>query len=136
MSYDFDTLMNEAYTYLETDKPANNTHLILPKIIYESNNIRLIWKNVNEFLNVINRQADHFINFIKTEYIDKEFSFIPEGLIIHGKYLKQQFIYDIAIKYVNMYVSCSVCKSINTKLIKSSKMYNFECLDCSHTKNM
>ena len=138
MSYDFDTLMNEAYDSLENT--TNNTHLILPKIICEITVTRINWKNVNEYLKIIKRHPDHFINFLKIEYPDKEFSWfsgsISDGLIIHGKFLKQQFIHDFALKYINMFVICSACKSADTNLIKNSKLYCFECLDCGHSKNL
>jgi translation initiation factor 2 beta subunit (eIF-2beta)/eIF-5 len=139
MSYDFDTLMNEAYESLE--KTTNNTHLILPKIIYETTVTRIHWRNVIDYLKIIKRQPDHFISFIKAEYPDKEISWfsnsISDGIIIHGKFLKQQLLHDFAMKYINVYVICSACKSADTELTKlSSKMYSFECLDCGHNKNM
>lgn len=138
MSYDFDTLMNEAYECLEK---KNTTHLILPKIDYTSTVTRLHWKNVIDFLRVIRRNSNHFITFLKTEYPDKEISWfsnsVSDGIIIHGKFLKQQIINDIAIKYINQYVICSACKSTDTELVKtSSKMNCFECLSCGHNKNI
>lgn len=138
MSYDFDTLMNEAYESLER---KNETHLILPKIECISTVTKLHWKNVINYLKVIKRKPDHFITFLKTEYPDKEISWfsnsISDGIIIHGKFLKQQIINDIAIKYINQFVICSACKSIDTELVKAfSKMNYFECLNCGHNKNM
>jgi translation initiation factor 2 beta subunit (eIF-2beta)/eIF-5 len=138
MSYDFDTLMNEAYDCLEK---KNENHLILPKIVCVSTVTKLHWKNVINYLKVIKRKPDHFITFLKIEYPDKEINWfsnsISDGIIIHGKFLKQQIINDIVIKYINQFVICSACKSINTELIKSSsKMHYFECLDCGHNKNM
>ena len=139
MSYDFNTLMNEAYDSLE--KTTNDTHLILPKVICETTVTRIHWKNVTDYLKIIKRKPDHFINFIKVEYPDKEVSWfsnsISDGIIIHGKFLKQQLLQDLAMKYINAYVICSACKSADTELSKSSsKMYYFECLDCGHNKNM
>jgi len=134
MSYDFETLMNDAYDCL--DETINNTRLILPKIIFEYTTTRVVWKNTNAYLQLINRSEDHFLNFLKLEYPDKKFSFISNNLIIHSKQLKQDFIHDLAINYINKFVICDVCKSTNTDLLKIKKIYKMECLDCGHCKNM
>jgi len=138
MSYDFECLINEAYESLET---RTKTNLVLPKVESYSTVTRLHWKNIMDYLKLINRTPEHFINYIKTENPDKEISWMSgelnEGIIIHGKFLKQQLINDIIIKYINSFVICSACKSYNTELIKkSSKLYYFECIDCEHNKNM
>jgi translation initiation factor 2 beta subunit (eIF-2beta)/eIF-5 len=138
MTYEFNVLMNEAYEQLEK-KP--DSQLILPKINCETTVTRLHWKNVVDYLKIIKRNPDHFINFLKTEYPDKEISWfsgsLSDGLIIHGKFLKQQLIHDFLLKYINQFVTCSACKSNETELTKlSSKLYCFECLDCGHNKNI
>ena len=138
MTYEFDTLMNEAYESLEK---KNDTKLVLPKIDCVTSVTRLHWKNVIDYLILIKHNPEHFIGFLKTEYQDKEISWysgdISDGLIIHGKFLKQQLINDFLLKYINQFVTCSACKSNNTELSKlSSKLYSFECLDCGHSKNI
>ena len=138
MTYEFNVLMNEAYEQLEK-KP--DSQLILPKINCETTVTRLHWKNVVDYLKIIKRNPDHFINFLKTEYPDKEISWfsgsLSDGLIIHGKFLKQQLIHDFLLKYINQFVTCSACKSNETELTKiSSKLYCFECLSCGHSKNL
>lgn len=138
MNYTYEELVNEAYNVLEN---KNNLKLVLPKINCESNVTRLHWKNVIDYLKILKRNPKHFINFLKTEYVDKQIDWfsgsLSDGLIIHGKYLKQQIINDFIIKYINQFVICSACKSNETELNKiSSKLYNFECLNCGHNKNI
>ena len=137
MTYEFNTLMNEAYELLEK---KNDTKLVLPKVECDISITRLHWKNVIDYLKLVKRNPDHFINFLKSEYQDKEISWysndIKDGLIIHGKFLKQHMINDIILKYINQFVICSACKSNDTELTKiSSKLYSFKCLDCEHCKN-
>ena len=138
MNYEFDILMNEAYECLEK---KNDAKLVLPKINCDISVTRLHWKNIIDYLKLIKRNPDHFISFLKSEYQDKEISWysgdIADGLIIHGKFLKQQMVIDIILKYINHFVTCSACKSNETELSKlSSKLYSFECLTCGHTKNI
>ena len=138
MTYEFNTLMNEAYEQLDK---KNDSKLILPKIICETSVTRLYWKNVVDYLSLIKRNPEHFINFLKSEYQDKEISWysgnISDGIIIHGKFIKQQLVSDFIVKYISVFVTCSACKSNYSELTKlSSKLYCFECLDCGHSKNM
>ena len=138
MSYNFDNLVNEAYESLEQ---KNDLQLVLPKIEIELMVTRLHWKNVIDYLTITKRNPTHFINFLKTEYPDKKIDWvsgsISDGLIIHGKFLKQQLIHDFVVKYINQFVICSACKSNETELIKiSSNLYCFECLNCGHNKNI
>ena len=138
MNYDFNILMDEAYESLDK---KNDTKLVLPKIECETSVTRLHWKNAVDYLSLLKRNPDHFINFLKAEYQDKEISWysgdLSEGIIIHGKFLKQQLVNDFILKYINQFVTCSACKSNETELSKlSSKLYSFKCLDCGHDKNI
>jgi translation initiation factor 2 beta subunit (eIF-2beta)/eIF-5 len=138
MNYEFDILMNEAYEQLEK---KSDIKLVLPKIECETSVTRLHWKNVIDYLKILKRNPDHFINFLKIEYQDKEICWysgdLSDGLIIHGKFVKQQLVHDFILKYMNQFVTCSACKSNETELTKlSSKLYSFECLECGHNKNM
>ena len=69
MSYDFECLLNEAYESLEI---KTKTNLVLPKVESYSTVTRLHWKNIMDYLKLINRTPEHFINYIKTENPDKE----------------------------------------------------------------
>ena len=136
-TFDFNIMADEAYQQLETD--TRNETLILPTIITEIGTTRLHWKNVKEYLRVIRRHPDHFMEFLKKEFTNKEINWysgsISDGLIIHGKGQKQVHITDIALKYVNTYVICSSCGKSNSILTKqNSKFYEFECLKCNMTK--
>lgn len=132
MLLNFETMVNETYNYIEQDIKGET--LILPKSIIECTITKLYWKNVKNYLKVIKRHPDHFMNFLKKEFTNREVNWVSssksDGLIIHGKGLKPNNITEISLKYVNMYVKCSSCKKTNTFMIKS----DFECLDCGMKK--
>jgi translation initiation factor 2 subunit 2 len=139
MIKDFMTLVDEAYSKLE--KESKLTNIILPNFNIEISTTRIHWKNVVEILNTINRSEDHFMSFIKCEFVNKEIAWYSanksDGLIIHGKYKKKNEITNIVNKYINNYVICSSCKSYNTLLHKhSNKQYEFECVHCGCKKIM
>ena len=132
----FELMVNEAYDLLDT---YSEDKLVLPKIESEINVNRLYWKNIIEYLNIMNRHPDHFIIFLKNELSNKEIHWYSgnkaDGIIIHGKHLKNTKIIDIIKKYINMYIVCLCCKKLNTELNKiTSKIYEFKCLCCGMTK--
>jgi len=141
MELNFNEMVDKVYFILDKDIQINKINkIILPKFDIIIETTRLIWKNINDFLNIINRQPEHFIEFLKYELNNKEIYWISanninDGLIIHGKRQKLKDINDIANKYINLCVICFSCKKNNTILKKFiSKKYNFICLDCGLEK--
>jgi translation initiation factor 2 beta subunit (eIF-2beta)/eIF-5 len=136
MENNFESMATDAYEILNKDK--NGDLLILPKIDIDISVSRLHWKNVKEYLQIINRHPDHFMNYLKHEISNKEINWYSnsksDGLIIHGKYQKKSEIIDIALKYVNYCVICSSCKKANSIINKENRYYEFMCLDCGMKK--
>lgn len=137
MSYNFNAIADELYQYLNKNKEAQS--LVLPSVETEISPTRLHWKNVKEYLKLIQRDPDHFMDFIKKEIPDKNINWYSssksEGLIIHGKYLKPVLVKELAMKYVNVFVVCPSCKQVETQMIKSgAKKYEFECNECGMHK--
>jgi translation initiation factor 2 beta subunit (eIF-2beta)/eIF-5 len=143
MSISFDEMVDECYKLLDNnidnqDNKVNN--LILPNMIIETSVVRLHWKNVLEYLNVINREPEHFIDFLRKEMPNKQISWYSgekkDGLLIHSTRQKKAEISNLAIKYVNTYVSCSCCHKNNSNLTKDhdTKKYEYKCLECGFNK--
>jgi translation initiation factor 2 beta subunit (eIF-2beta)/eIF-5 len=135
-NYSFDSMVNESYQLLEV---YSEDKLVLPKLETEINMSRLYWKNIMEYLNVLNRSPDHFYIFLKNELCNNEINWYSgnkdDGILIRGKNKKNTEIIELIKKYINKYVICSCCKKINTELNKiTSKKYEFKCLCCEMTK--
>ncbi len=139
MSYNFEEMVNEAYQTLAETNSEGCNKLVLPKIETNIETTRMHWKNVKEFLKVVCRHPDHFMAFLKSELPDKEINWFSgsksDGLLIHGKRLKQTLIVEMSMKYINMYVLCPSCGKCDTSLNKfDSRLLKFECHDCGTTK--
>jgi len=135
--YDFNKMVDEAY--LQLDNKKRGSLLILPNIITEIGTTRLHWKNVKEYLKTISRNPDHFIDYLRQQMPGREINWFSgsksDGLIIHGRFQKQNEISELAIKYVKEYVSCPSCNKTESLMRKlESKMYEFECLSCGMKK--
>lgn len=138
MEFDFETMVDKEYQFLNNDR--RNETLILPSIITEIGPVRMHWKNVKEYLKVIQRHPDHFIEFLRHEIPGKNIDWFSasksDGLIIHGKCQKTSKLSELAFKYIEMYVKCLSCKKIDSSLIKTgAHKYEFECRECGFTKN-
>ena len=132
MDTNFEIMLENIYSQLIKKK---KTSLNLPNLIIENSPTKLYWRNITEYLNIINRDHDHFYNYIKSQYSDKDINWYSsnksDGLIIHGKFLKNNIITNIFNKYVNTFVICNSCKHYNTILIKKNcKTFYFKCNEC------
>ncbi len=139
MDQTFIDMVNKAYQTLEQESKGDT--LILPTIVTEIGTTRLHWKNVKDYLRVVRRHPDHFMDFLKDQLPGKDVNWYSgsksDGLIIHGKYQKQAEVSELAIKYVKTFVVCSSCGSADTSLTKqSSKSHEFECQSCGMKKFM
>lgn len=135
----FQEMLDNSYELLNNEN-NNKFKLILPNFNIKIEITRLQWFNVYDFLNILNRPSEHFINFLKYELNNKNINWInsnsiEDGLIIHGKKQSIKDIKDIVNKYINYFVICISCKKYNSILDKfTSIKYNFKCLDCGMTK--
>jgi len=124
MDFDFNTLVNNAYSILNNQ--THNGNLILPEVVVEIGTTRIHWKNVKEYLKVIQRNPDHFMSWLKSELPGKEINWYSgsksEGLIIHGKRQTKKDISHILMKYIKKYVTCSSCKNSNSTLTKENSI--------------
>lgn len=137
MEFDFNTLVNNAYLILNNQTKGDN--LILPEIVVEIGTTRLHWKNVKNFLKVVRRHPEHFMDWLKSELPSHQINWFSgsksDGLIIHGKRQRKSDVKDLALKYVNEFVICPSCKKADSQMLKiNSKQYEFECLDCGMKK--
>jgi translation initiation factor 2 beta subunit (eIF-2beta)/eIF-5 len=133
----FNKLVTDAYHILDNQSYSQN--LILPELDVDINTTRLHWKNIINFLEVVKRDSEHFIEWLKSEMPNKEISWFSgsksDGLLIHGKRQKKSDIADLALKYVSNYIVCSSCKRVDTQMIKiKHKQYEFKCFDCGMKK--
>ena len=136
-SISFENMLNNTYNLINIHK---QNKLILPNMDVIINTNKLYWNNVYDFLKLINRNEDHFLNFLKYELNNKEINWIStlsieDGLIIHEKFPKLNKIIEVRNKYISQYVICSSCNSYNTVLNKFIfKKYKFLCLNCNLSK--
>jgi translation initiation factor 2 beta subunit (eIF-2beta)/eIF-5 len=133
-------MVNKSYLILDNITNINN-NIVLPKLQTEITPTKLYWKNIIEYITILNRNDEHFYLYIKNELRDKDINWYTnnknDGIIIYGKNLKKINLLDLIKKYINLYVICSSCKKADTIMNKiTSKIYEFKCLSCEMIKNI
>jgi translation initiation factor 2 subunit 2 len=112
-----------------------NDIIIGGNFIKNGNNV--IWKNVKEFLKISKRPPDHFLAFLRKESIytiNWHSESKSTGLTFNQKKIKNDFLIEKMKTYLNDYVICKSCKSINTYIEKDKQIrkYNFICVNCNN----
>lgn len=130
----FEEMLNEIYNSIEEKK--RNVHIELPKPILIKSGHNTLWKNIKQYLRIIRRPPDHFLDFLKYE-MSIQVNWITEsksdGCILYNK-VKEDILYDLMKKYIKDYVFCKSCKSNETYIIKIKELrkYNFVCTECQN----
>ena len=135
MNKTFIEMTNEAYELLNINNTDIDNNILLPKLDVDITITKLYWKNIIEYTNIINRDPEHFLIFLKNELSSNEINWYSEnkqdGIIIHGKGLRKLNLSELIKKYINNYVICASCKKKITELHKITfKKYEFKCLIC------
>ena len=113
---------------------STNNKVDTPNVIYDKTK-RTYWNNYTINCNQINKDCETVKKYFENEFknvcsIDKK-----GRLIIKGKYTDKMIICTFK-NYINKYVQCSLCKSLQTNIIKDHDIrLNFiHCSNCNYKK--
>ena len=131
INLEFEEMLDNAYKLIYNNSVQK---LILPKLDIEIEPTRLHWKNTKEYLILLNRNPDHFLQFLQNEIPDKMINWFSnkkaDGILFSGKFKKYYNLTDIIYKYIDLFVICYSCKNINTTIVKDQ----FFCNNCGFHK--
>lgn len=127
----FDEMLDNLYTELNKCS-LNKITLHKPIIVGKS---KPVWVNAKNFLKDINRNPDHFINFLSKNSngdVNWKSQHKSEG-IIFGFKINETKLKNIMQEYIKKYVSCNQCNSCNTKFEKDVTIRKNKviCSDCN-----
>jgi translation initiation factor 2 subunit 2 len=100
----------------------------VPKVDVFYEGKRTIWRNFEEILQVIDREASHLLPYILRE-IGTAGEQNGNRVIFQGIISKEQ-LQDRLNRYIATYVICSVCKRPDTHLIKKGRISLLKCGAC------
>lgn len=120
------------------DEHGIGTHIktthIPPPQLARSGTRRMLIRNFVVISNTLNRDTQHIAIFIEKELgLTEPPRLTTNGLSIKGRY-DQIDIQTLFTKYINRFVLCSQCKSLNTILQKKNKLTFNKCNGCQSSK--
>jgi translation initiation factor 2 subunit 2 len=138
--YDYTNLLDRLYSELRTNHPnlVSRKKIIVPcPQLARMGKIKTMVLNFNIISLSIHRQPDHIRSFFSSELkcdcsIDANIR-----LIIKGRYVQNQ-IESIFKNYITNYVSCHMCQTHDTILIKDqiTRLYFLQCDLCGSKRSV
>ena len=133
----FDIMLDDVYEKLEsyTNNIKMQSKITLPKPELIKHGHHFIWKNMKDFLRIVNKPPEHVVKFFSEE-LKCQITWITEsksdGINIDYNKLSSTTINELMKKYVLEYVYCKKCTSTNSIISKDSQLrkYLFVCQNC------
>ena len=131
-TYSYDFLLKRLYKIMEAKKNQNR-RLDIPKIYLEGSNTRKTWVNFGDVAKVLNRQKEHLLSYICSEFrIDASLGGEGQMYLKTKQTITEPMLKNILSQYIQYYVQCRKCKSYKTILKKdqSTRLPQIYCEDC------
>jgi translation initiation factor 2 subunit 2 len=100
-------------------------------------NKKTIWTNFNKICDLLNRNKDHVMSFFSTELGIQTSIDGNNNFLMRGRFQSKQ-IENLVTRYINEYVICKMCHSIDTLLTRDSitKLYFLNCSNCNSQRSV
>jgi translation initiation factor 2 subunit 2 len=139
-TYSYADLLDRVVDLLQANNPdlvEKKRTRIKPPQLQMVGSRKTLWVNFQEICTMMQRDPLHVYSFLMAELGTEGSIDGNERLIIRGRYLPK-YIESLLRKYVIEYVTCEMCRSPNTDLIKdqSSRLYFCHCRDCGSKRSV
>lgn len=138
--YTYDELLDRVVGLLAANNPdlveKKRTRIKPPQLQLMSSK-KTMWQNYQEICSMMQRDPQHVYQFFMAELGTEGSIDGNQRLIIRGKYVAK-YIESLLRKYVIEYVTCEMCRSPNTDLVKDqgSRLYFCNCRDCGSSRSV
>ena len=131
-------LLSRVYDQLRANNPDlvdPKKALIRPPIVNRVGTSRIIWKNFAEICRTMRRDQNHVMNFFLTELSTTGSMTSQQEFLMKGKFVPK-YIESLLKKYINEYVTCHMCRGVDTKLSRdtNARMNIMTCEKCGATR--
>jgi translation initiation factor 2 subunit 2 len=128
--YETNFLVDRLFNTLES-KIGNKKKFSMKRPVVNDINKKTYIKNFEELCTMLNRDENHFKNYIEKELNIASSINENKALILDSRFKSAQ-IEDVINKYAKTYVVCKEpeCKSGNTQMIKENRINYLVCNSC------
>lgn len=139
-TYSYADLLDRVVDLLHSNNPdlvEKKRTRIKPPQLQMVGSRKTLWVNFQEICSMMQRDPLHVYSFLMAELGTEGSIDGNERLIIRGRYLPK-YIESLLRKYVLEYVTCEMCRSPNTDLIKDqgSRLYFCNCRECGSKRSV
>ena len=127
----FEQLLDKTYESITSLKNFNKVNLKEPQISYINN--KKCWIDVKTFLKDVNRESEHFINFLKKQTENSiQWRTSNKSEIIFKSRVNKILLKKYMVNYIKHCVLCKQCNNTQTILKKDKdiKKYKLHCGNC------
>ena len=98
---------------------------------------KTLWVNFQEICTMMQRPPEHVFQFFMAELGTEGSIDGNQRLVIRGKYVPK-YIESLLRKYIVEYVTCQMCRSPNTELVKdqATRLHFCNCSDCGSVRSV
>lgn len=139
-NYTYDELLDRVVDLLQANNPdlieKKRTRIKPPQLQLLSSK-KTLWVNFQEICSMLQRDPQHVYQFFMAELGTEGSLDGNQRLIIRGRYLAK-YIESLLRKYVAEYVTCEMCRSPSTDLVRDqrSRLYLCNCRECGSSRSV
>jgi len=131
-------LLERVYEKLRANNPDlvdKKKALLRPPAVEQLGTNRIIWKNFSEICKTMRREPTHVSNFFLTELGTTGSMTSQQQFLLKGKF-KPKYIESLLKKYITEYVTCNMCRGVDTNLSRDTgaRMSIMTCESCGATR--
>ncbi|KAJ9462800.1 Eukaryotic translation initiation factor 2 subunit beta [Diplonema papillatum] len=138
--YTYPEILSRVYERIKANNPTYGTktvYKIRPPNVQRDGTKKVAFTNFAEICKSLNRPQDHLFNFTLTELGTSGNIDGNNCLILKGR-LNVKHIEGLLRKYIEAYVTCNMCHSVDTKLVKDphSRLTTLHCNQCNASRTV
>lgn len=138
--YSYSDLLDRVVGILHSQNPdliEKKRRNMKPPQLTRAGTKKTLWVNFQEICTMMQRPPDHVHQFFMAELGTEGSIDGNHRLVIRGKYVPK-YIESLLRKYIVEYVTCQMCRSPNTELVKdsSTRLQFINCKDCGSSRSV
>ncbi|GBG29070.1 Eukaryotic translation initiation factor 2 subunit 2 [Hondaea fermentalgiana] len=136
--FSYQHLLDRMYAELRANNPdlVNKKRAVLrPPEVMRLGTSKILFANFDAICQGMRRDPDHVMRFFLAELGTTGSIDGSKRFIMKGKFTPKN-ISSILVKYIGEYVTCSMCKQVETKLVRdaNSRMAFLQCQSCGASR--
>jgi translation initiation factor 2 subunit 2 len=139
-NYEYPELLDRLMQRLHSNNPdlmEKKRRNMKPPQLTRVGTRKTLWVNFQEICTIMQRSPEHVFAFFMAELGTEGSIDGNHRLVIRGRYVPK-YIESLLRKYIVEYVTCQMCRSPNTDLVKDSgsRLYFCNCRDCGSSRSV